>query len=94
MLGRYLNKIRLLLRDEGLVAGSKKTFLGLWAVLRHAGSGDVLFISSGAVGDSWRYRVKNVAEELNFHGISASITIQENLWLDLYVRNFKVFIFH
>lgn len=94
MLGRYLNKIRLLLRDEGLVAGSKKTFLGLWAVLKYVRSNDVLFVSSGAVGDSWRYRVKNVAEELNLHGIPASITIQDNIWLNSYADRFKVFIFH
>lgn len=91
---RYVEKIFSVIKTDGLVPGALKIAKGLWAVIRYARPADVLFISSGAVGDSWRFRVSNVAEELRLHGISASITVQENIWLDKYAKNFKVFIFH
>lgn len=94
MMKRYLEKMVSVLKTDGIVAGSVKIAKGLWATVKYSASADVLFISSGAVGSSWMYRVRNVSEELGINGISSSITIQENIWLDRYAGKFKIFIFH
>jgi glycosyltransferase involved in cell wall biosynthesis len=94
MLNRYLGKILAVIRQDGLFGGVKIAFRMFFALVYNPRSADVLFVSSGAIGDSWRYRVKNVAEELKLHGISSSIVVQENIWLDSYADKFKIFIFH
>lgn len=94
MIKRYLAKMISVIKSDGFVPGSVKIIKGFWATIKYAKSANVLFISSGAVGDSWRFRGQNVAEELRLNGISVSITIQENIWLDKYAGKFKVFIFH
>jgi glycosyltransferase involved in cell wall biosynthesis len=55
--------------------------------------GDILIVTGG-VGDSARYRAHHVAEELNLHGIKASVTHQDNPFLVKYASRFSVFIFH
>jgi len=45
-------------------------------------------------GDSARFRTKHVAEELGFHDITSSITVQDNPRLSSYADKFSVFVFH
>jgi glycosyltransferase involved in cell wall biosynthesis len=94
ILFRYLGKILTLIKKEGISATVKKVFTAIWAVLRPIGSGEILFISSGVVGNSWRFRVKNVAEELGFHGFKCRFVVQEHPFLASAADNFSVFIFH
>lgn len=76
------------------MAALGKTMRGAWALWRPIGSGDILFISSGALGDSWRYRVKNVAEELTQHGFRCRTALQEQRGLPACAERFSVFILH
>ncbi len=55
-------------------------------------SGDVLIIASG-VGDSAHYRAFNVAEELNLNEIKTVVTMQDNPFLSILAKRFRVFIF-
>jgi O-antigen biosynthesis protein len=91
-LGKSFN----LLKNEGPIKGLKK-ILGYFFVFIKSlfilEKGDILFISSG-VGDSARYRTRNVAEELSLHGFKCSVTVQDNLALPRLAHNFKIFIFH
>jgi len=81
------------LRREGVVRGGKRIFQAFGRLFRRVEPGDILFISGG-VGDSARYRTTHVAEELNLHGIRASVTVQDNPFLASYVDTFSVFVFH
>lgn len=81
------------LRREGVVRGGKRILQAFGRLFRQVEPGDILFISGG-VGDSARYRTTHVAEELNFHGIRASVTVQDNPLLASYVDTFSVFVFH
>jgi glycosyltransferase involved in cell wall biosynthesis len=94
MIDRYLGKMRAIVRQDGFFGLIGKGLRAAVFLLRYPKTADVLFVSSGAVGDSWRYRVKNVAEELDLHGISSSIVIQENFWLGSCADKFKIFVFH
>jgi O-antigen biosynthesis protein len=94
MFNRYLGKIMSLMRQEGFLNTAKKTSKAALTLMRPAGSGDVLFVSSGAVGDSFHYRVRNVCEELRLHGLKCSSTIQEYPRLLSCANKFKVFVFH
>lgn len=91
-LGKIVNSMR----REGIYFGGKKVARYLGVFLKTIFSpkiGDILFISSG-VGDSARYRTFNVAEELNLHGLRASVTITDDPFLFRHADNFKIFIFH
>ena len=81
------------LKREGVVRGGKRILLAFGRLFRRVELGDILFISGG-VGDSARYRTTHVAEELNLHGIRASVTVQDNPFLTSYVDTFSVFVFH
>lgn len=94
MLNRYLGKIRSIFRQEGFFCGLKKIMTVFFSMLRPAGAGDVLFISSGIVGDSSRYRVLNVAEELRLHGFKCSSVVQEYPMLMSCADKFNIFVFH
>jgi len=94
MFSRYLGKIRAVIRQEGLFGAAKKIFRATGAILRPVDSGDILFISSGMVGDSSRYRALNVAEELQLHGFKCSAVIQEYPLLMSCADKFDIFIFH
>ena len=91
---RYINKIILVVRQEGFFTAVKKLFLVLFNILYPVKNGDILFISSGLVGDSSRYRVLNVAEELQLHGFKCSCVIQEYSMLMSCADKFNIFIFH
>lgn len=91
---RYRDKLAAVIRQDGLFSGVKTALVKSYELVRRPKPADILFISSGAIGDSWRYRVKNVAEELELHDISASIAVQENIWLDGCADKFKIFILH
>ncbi|HOW60392.1 MAG TPA: glycosyltransferase [Candidatus Moranbacteria bacterium] len=94
MLKRYLGKIRAIFGQEGFFYGLKKIIKVFFSMLHPAGSGDVLFISSGIVGDSSRYRVLNVAEELSLHGLKCSSVVQEHPMLMSCADKFNIFVFH
>jgi len=94
MFNRYLGKIVSIISQEGFFTAVKKLFLVAWNMLCPAGSGDVLFISSGMVGDSSRYRVRHVAEELQLHGFKCASVVQEYPMLMSCVDNFSIFVFH
>ncbi|HPN54810.1 MAG TPA: glycosyltransferase [Candidatus Moranbacteria bacterium] len=94
MLSRYFGKFLAIIKRDGFFAGITSVFRMFFVLIKKPKSGDILFVSSGAVGDSWRYRVKNVSEELKLYGILSSIVIQENFWLSDLVDKYKVFIFH
>ena len=94
MFNRYLGKIRAVIKQEGLLGGLKRIFTAIFLIMRPVGSGDILFISSGVVGNSSRFRVVNVAEELKMHGFKCSFAIQERFFLKSYADKFSIFIFH
>lgn len=91
---RYLGKILSVIKQDGFFGGIKKIFNAAFIMLKPVGSGDVLFISSGTVGNSWRYRVKNVAQELELHGFKCSSVIQEHPFLTSYCEKFSIFVFN
>ena len=94
MLNRYLGKIKAIFRQEGFFYGLKKIMTVFFSILLPVKSGDVLFISSGIVGDSSRYRVLNVAEELRLHGFKCSSVVQEHPLLMSCASKFNIFVFH
>lgn len=94
MASRYVGKVGLLLKQDGFWGAVKGVFHAVVALAKPIGSGDILFISSGLVGDSSRYRVRNVMEELEGHGFVCKSTVQENPALPSCVKKFKVFVFH
>lgn len=94
LISRYLGKIQTIIKQDGLLTAGKSIFKMISILFYFPPSADLLFVSSGAIGDSWRYRVKNVAEELSLHGISSSIVVQENFWLSQFSDKFKIYIFH
>jgi len=90
-----LGKIRNILKRNGWRLGSK-VIAGYFMIFLKSflvKTGDVLYITQG-VGDSARYRTYHQAEELNLHGIKASITNQSNPFLLSLAKKFKLFIFH
>lgn len=88
-----LGKALSALRKEGLIRGGTRIMKSFFALFRKVGSGDVLIITGG-LGDSARYRAWHVAEELGFHGIKASVAVQDNPLLSSYADKFSVFVFH
>ena len=94
MISRYLGKIRAVIKQEGLLNGLKSIITALFLIMRPVGSGDILFVSSGIVGNSFRFRVLNVAEELQLHGFKCATVIQEHPRLMSCADKFNVFIFH
>ena len=93
MFSRYLGKIISVIRQEGLFCALKKFILATFLIIRPVGSGDVLFVSSGVVGNTSRFRVRNVAEELEKHGFKCSFAVQEHPLLPTYADKFSIFIF-
>lgn len=81
------------LRREGFVHGMKRIVPAGLSLFRRVPSADVLFVTGG-VGDSARFRTAHVSEELGKHGISSSITVQDNPFLPTYADRFRVFVFH
>jgi glycosyltransferase involved in cell wall biosynthesis len=81
------------LKREGLIHGMKRIIPAGLALFGRVRPADVLFITGG-VGDSARFRTKHVAEELGFHGIASSVTVQDNPRLFTYADKFSVFVFH
>lgn len=94
MFNRYLGKILAVIKQDGFFAGAKKILEASFFILTPVGKGDILFISSGVVGDSVRYRVRNVAEELRVNGFKCGITVQENPLLATYIDKYAIFVFH
>lgn len=91
-----LGKAFVAIKRDGLIVGGRRVLSYLVTFLKTIfsfSSGDVLFITGG-VGDSANYRSYNVAEELNLHGIKASVMIQDNPFLPMFADKFKVFVFH
>jgi O-antigen biosynthesis protein len=91
-----IGKIFTTIRRDGLVVGGRRVWNYLKIFFKAASnfpSGDVLIITGG-VGDSAHYRAYTHAEELNLHGISAAVTIQDNPFLLMMPGRFKIFIFH
>lgn len=82
-----------MLREEGIVRGGKRVCSYAARLFSRVPPGDVLIVTGG-VGDSARYRAHHVAEELNLHGIRASVAHQDNPFLERYASRFSVFIFH
>ncbi len=84
------------LKRDGFWNGGKRivSYLGQFmkTLTTSFRSGDVLIIASG-VGDSAHYRAFNVAEELNLHGIKTVVTMQDNPFLTIFAKRFRVFIF-
>lgn len=91
---RYIGKIKSIFKQDGFWNGIKKIFQAFFVILKPIGSGDILFVSSGIIGSSFQYRVKNVAEELELQGFSCKFAIQENPLLPFCADKFKIFIFH
>lgn len=81
------------LKREGLIHGMKRIIPAGLALFGRVRPADVLFITGG-VGDSARFRTKHVAEELGFHGIASSVTVQDNPRLSTYADKFSAFVFH
>ncbi len=81
------------IRREGLIRGMMRIIPAGLALFRRVRPADVLFVTGG-VGDSARFRTKHVAEEIGFHGITSSITVQDNPRLSSYADKFSVFVFH
>jgi O-antigen biosynthesis protein len=88
-LGKALNS----LKKEGVRVGLAKIIRGLKSYTDVIEPGDVLIVTNGT-GDSALYRAHHVAEELNIHGIKASVAVQDNPGLSKCDDRFKVFIFH
>jgi glycosyltransferase involved in cell wall biosynthesis len=81
------------IRREGFMRGMKRIIPAGLALFGRVHPADVLFVTGG-VGDSARFRTKHVAEEIGFHNISSSVTVQDNPWLSSYAGKFSVFVFH
>src|SRR6185369_8198722 len=81
------------LKRDGIWDGSKRVAVAFIGLFRKVEPGDVLFISNG-VGDSAHYRTTKVAEELRYHDIKTSVTVQDNPFLLSYVDKFSIFVFH
>lgn len=94
LISRYWGKIKAVAKGEGFLGLAKKSLLATWKILKPVKAGNVLFISSGIVGDSFRYRVQNVCEELELHGLKCSSVVQEYPFLSSCADKFDVFIFH
>ena len=94
ILVRYFGKVLTVIKQDGIFGGIRKIFQAAFAILKPVGIGDVLFVSSGAVGNTFRFRVKNVSEELEFNGFRTSVAIQENPCLEKYVDKFSIFVFN
>ncbi len=82
-----------LIREEGILRGGRRIFSYATRLCSRVSPGDILIVTGG-VGDSARYRAHHVAEELDLHGIRASVTHQDNPFLVKYANRFSVFIFH
>lgn len=80
-------------KREGIFRGGKRVGKAFKELFRRVKSADVLFLSSGVGGDSARYRIFHLMEELKNQGISASATSQDNPFLLRYPKKFKIFIF-
>ena len=81
------------MKRDGLASGGRRVGSAFLKMFGRVGSGDILFVTNG-VGDSARYRTRNVAEELRLHGFRCSVTVQDNPLLSSYADKFKIFIFH
>lgn len=88
-----IRKVKSAVEREGFGGASRKVVDGLKLWLRPVVAGDVLIITAG-VGDSARYRAHHVAEELNLHGVRASVIVQDHPFLLKNIGKFKVFVFH
>lgn len=90
-----IGKVFTTIKRDGIVVGGRRVWDYLKLFIKTivgVKSGDVLFVIAG-VGDSAFYRAYNQTEELNIHGIKASIMLQDNPFLAGYADRFKVFIF-
>ncbi|KKR22110.1 MAG: Glycosyltransferase, group 1 family protein [Candidatus Moranbacteria bacterium GW2011_GWA2_39_41] len=91
-----LGKAWNVLRRDGILGGGKRIFGFFKEFVKNIFSiraGDILFVTAG-VGDSALYRAHNQAEELRLHGFSVSVTMQDNPFLPMLAKKFKVFVFH
>lgn len=87
--GKIINSIR----RDGIVSTSRTVLNSVRTLFQKVAPGDVLFVTGG-VGRSAAYRCHNQAEELNEHGIEASVAVQDNSQLLLFASRFSVFVFH
>lgn len=81
------------IKREGIFHGGKRVGKAFKELFHRVKPTDVLFLSSGISGDSARYRIFHLIEELRNQGISASATSQDNPFLLRYPKKFKIFIF-
>lgn len=81
------------LRHDGALSALRKMTIGIWSIIQPFKSGQILFISGGT-GDSARYRTEHPAEFLRNNDIKASYTVQNNIFLNRYVDDFQIFVFH
>lgn len=84
------------IKRDGIFVGGKRVLDYLVTFIKNIFSvhaGDILFVTAG-VGDSALYRAHNQAEELRMHGFAVSVTMQDNPFLILLVKKFKIFVFH
>lgn len=88
-----LEKVRSIIRSDGLCRGSKRILAYFPRLFKKVGSGDVLFITGG-IGDSAMYRCHHTAEELRYHGFKCAVAVQDNPFLLRYAARFKNFVFH
>lgn len=88
-MGKIINSIR----RDGLVSTGRTVLNSVRTLFQRVAPGDVLFVTGG-VGRSAVYRCHNQAEELNLHGIKASVAVQDNSQLLLFANRFSVFVFH
>lgn len=91
-----VGKVVGVIKREGILAGGKRVLEYLGSFCKNIFSvhaGDILFITAG-LGDSALYRAHNQAEELRKHGFAVSVTMQDNPFLTMLAKKFKIFVFH
>ncbi len=88
-IGKVINSIR----RDGLMSTGRTVLNSVRVLFQKVEPGDVLFVTGG-VGRSAVYRCHNQAEELNEHGIKASVAVQDNSQLLMFANQFSVFVFH
>lgn len=81
------------IKREGIFHGGKRVGKAFKELFHRVKPANILFLSSGISGDSSRYRIFHLMEELKNQGISASATSQDNPFLLRYPKKFKIFIF-
>lgn len=91
-----IGKVISVSKKEGIWNGVSKAFsngVKYLGMLFNVGSGEILFVAGGVMGDSALYRVHHQLEELRSKGFKCSATVQDNPFLLKYVDRFQIFVF-